>query len=169
MQPIKKKVIEINGKRLTFDDFEIFYHRYLQFNNCTAYYKIENEYSYCDYLLSSGNSTVVVEHKNKYSSIKDYFNSFIEKQKYDHLKGLSQLLKAPVQFINEYNDAIVIWQIDFNKIYKSDTLPCQREQGSSNKVLKDIFYLEYKDADFVIGKKKMKRATKDELEFYLNN
>lgn len=183
-EPLKKKAFPIHVPEY-FGDFEKLYFRYLMDNGVKSFYKLQNKYSRVDYLITSattaGDTCVVVEHKKRYASVKDYCfpfvennksvykgTSIIEVDKFRDAKTVAKLLDCPAYYICEYDDAVLMWQLGDEKDYKSTIMPSPKSQTNDEKVLKDYYYLNYSDASYIIGTRKWQRASYDRLEYYIN-
>jgi len=180
-KPTPKKIFEIknvNGKdQIVWHYYEkpqpkgldLIYEQFFKKNECSQLIHFDKKYSRIDAIIQSASTAVIIEYKNRgLTSIADFYTGIIENQKFQSLKECSQLLgNCPAWFICDYSDAVCCWQLDFTKDYRADHLPAQVSDGSSTKVLKPIYYLEYSEAAIVVGKKTWQRADVNQLNKYL--
>lgn len=176
-KPIAKKHFAITEPT----GFKAIYDNYLKHNGCTGLIEIQNFFSRIDALVNSGSSTItgtvprtcIVEYKNRFESITKWWNEsvILEKMKYDEMVNLSfKLGAAPALYVMEHNECVLIYDLrQDSQYYLWYTKMCPVENGSRSQVYipKEVTFLPYSTADFIISKKDWKRKTKEDLTYYL--
>jgi hypothetical protein len=150
-------------------DLTNIYERFFKHNGCTSLLTILNKFSRIDGVLQSGDTTIVLEYKHRTGSVSDFQSCILEKKKWLCLRDTSILFgNAPAFYVVEYDELILIYQIDFAKPIKAEQLPAPASTvGDKSTVTKYVFFLKYEDADIVISKKTWEKATRDQLMRYL--
>lgn len=145
MSPDKKKEIE---------DVKLIYEKYFQLHNCTTLFSFLKKYSRIDFLLTSGDTNILIEYKNRDISVTDYFTSVLEVSKYEAIVNGMQLFDCNGAYMVEFRECICVWFItDKTKEEKRDQIPMPVSDGSKILELKDIIHMQFKNADLVITKK----------------
>ncbi len=145
-----------------------FYVNFLKTNNCKGLFTILNKFSRIDALLQSGDTSICVEYKNRPFSISKYSNgAMLEREKHISLVTSSKLFDAPAVYIVEYDDAIVIYDIQHSEYqYTWQTMPCPSELHGGYIVDKQVTILPFATASIIVAKRTWTRASVDQLNRY---
>ena len=139
-----------------------------------------NQYAAADCVLLSGTTdgvkkNVFVEVKDrtneKETSVAKHKNSMIERKKIEDLRTVHFKMNAPIMYLVVYDEAIVCWFINFDTYdaeFKWDKRMLQKKTYTDmGEELKDVTYLEYKDAAFIISRKNYELATITQLNKFI--
>lgn len=143
------------------------YNQYFSKNNCTQLLNLLNKYSVADGILTSGNTSIVLEYKRRSMSVTQYDTVLIEKIKYDNLREASRLFNAPAFYVCDYDEAVLIFQLDFTTEGELDYIDMPVNRQNHYLIRKPVYHLPTMKADIIIGKKEWKRATRDELALHI--
>lgn len=159
--PKKDYTVPLSGMELLHD-------KYLKYVKCWNLFKIQNKYSVFDYLINSGNSTIVIEVKERYKSVALYDTAILELEKFKNLMKTKELLHSKAAlYIMQFTDAILIFDLNIDEnFYEWSLVPMQKSEEDKTLVLKPCTFLPYSSAT-IIGKKEFQRATIDQLQEYI--
>lgn len=152
--------------------FQHFFNEYLIKNNCTDYISFRQRYAKLDFIATSGETEVAIECKIRKGSISQYANIFIEETKIRSFKAASNLFGTASVYLMKFNDCVLMF--DLSKMIESDIKYYQRELRRNNRTdeteMKNVFDLEYRNADFIISTNghKYRRASFEPLNQYLH-
>jgi hypothetical protein len=149
------------------------YNNYLIFNNCTNLFEITNKHSRIDYILQSGETQIAIEFKQRNYSTFDFTErtALIEFSKFKALKQSSKLLDAPAFYIQQWFDAVLIFDLTN---MGEDSIHWIEEQHNKNNdegaasINKAVGYLPYTGASYIISTHDWLRKSKQALTNYLN-
>jgi hypothetical protein len=132
---------------------DLIFEKYFKHHNCTGIFNTINRYATFDGVLTSGGTHVVVEYKGLTGSVAQYNQVLLEKNKYISLKSAAkQLGNAPILYVCEFDEAILIYQLISNLNYNECLIDAQADNRGAGDVCKYVYFLPYKDANLIIGK-----------------
>jgi hypothetical protein len=166
-QPITKKNYRLEPTAL-----DRIYKLFLEPNNCNSLHIVRAPYSRVDAIMNSGGTSVVIEYKERNQPMTYYWNesAILERSKYDAIVNIAVGLNAHAFYLMEFNDAVLIYVLNQdNKAYQWEMKNCPVENGNNRNVYtdKEVTYLPFNSADFIVSKKDWKRKTKEDLAYYL--
>lgn len=170
---IKKKYYEFDNPITDLTDekqrLQFLFKCFFQQRNCNSLFNIINKYSAVDAILTSGDTNILIEFKNRFDkSIADFESVIIEFDKFIRIKDAAKLFDCSNAFyIMEFNDAIIIYDIDFVNGYKWEDNIMPSSYYNGRPITKLIAYVPYQKASYIIGKRTMQQATVEQLLRYI--
>jgi len=160
-KPIAKKIFTYPEQfdNIKLEPFEIFFYRYLRFNKLKDYRRMKNDQNVYDYLCTSGSSygdiDIIAEHKQRFCDLSKYPTAWLQADKYENLMTMSGMMRynrgtrAPILYICDYPDAIAVWRLDTNKVYRPDCILAQRSETDPTEERKDTLHLTFDEATII--------------------
>lgn len=140
-----------------FDALSEIYKQVLQDRNCSRFRVVISTNSRIDAMITSATTTtrkeLIIEYKRRYSKIRRFRDTFITLDKFEAMKTLAHYLDATALFIVQFDDATLIYQLDFNNPNKYEVrqqfLPNTQDPNRDQfHDYKDVIVLQYADALF---------------------
>jgi hypothetical protein len=99
------------------------YNNYLKLVGCDKLQLLPDKLrlEHFDAVVTSANTKVVIEHKNRFANASEFGGALLECKKFYYLKDLYAKHKKPVLYINEFQDFTFIFQL--HPYYISNTTP----------------------------------------------
>jgi len=143
------------------------YVQYFSKNDCSSLLNLLNRFSVADGILQSGGTSVILEYKSRELSVSQYDTTLLEKLKYDKMKEASKLFDAPALYIVEFDECVLVYQLDFKQEQEVDYLDAPATRGSGYAIKKAVYHLPILTADIIISKKTYERATSNQLKRFI--
>lgn len=163
---VKKKEYSVHDLK-TVNSLKNIYEKFFSKNNCQSLLSLLNRFSVADAILNSGGTSIIVEYKNRNLFVYEFETTILEVEKYQSLKKSSQLFAAPCFYIVEFTDAVLVYQLDFDKEPVLDYISLPVTNKSGERIMKPVIHLSIEGGDYIIGKRTWARASKQQLLKYV--